>query len=149
MITGIRALVRAGTAHGSIAILVRTNAQLPAVEAALGEAGLPFHVRGERFYARPEVRRAVRVAQGLGRDQEPGPLVSRLATAFESALGVRRDRALDGGAASERQAAVLALLELAEELVRRDPAADSRSSSRRSSAERRSRPVARRPASSS
>ncbi len=124
MIAAIRALVRAGTAHGSIAILVRTNAQLPAVEAALGEAGLPFHVRGERFYARPEVRRAVRVAQGLGRDEEPGPLVSRLATAFETALGVRRDRALDGGAASERQAAVLALLELAEEIVRRDPAAD-------------------------
>ena len=27
-----------------------------------GAAGIPFHVRGERFFARPEVRRAIRVA---------------------------------------------------------------------------------------
>ena len=62
-ITGaIRALAPVGTAHGAMAILVRTNAQLPAIEDALGAAGIPFHVRGERFFARPEVRRAIRVA---------------------------------------------------------------------------------------
>ena len=60
MTAAIRALARAGTAHGAMAILVRTNAQLPAIEGALGAAGIPFHVRGERFFARPEVRRAMR-----------------------------------------------------------------------------------------
>ena len=62
-----------------MAILVRTNAQLPALEDALGRAGIPFHVRGERFFARPEVRRAVRVAAGLDqrarrRAADAGPL---------------------------------------------------------------------------
>ena len=33
-------------------------------------AGIPFHVRGERFFARPEVRRAVRVAEALGTGRE-------------------------------------------------------------------------------
>ena len=65
-----------GTAHGAMAILVRTNAQLPAIEDALGAAGIPFHVRGERFFARPEVRRAIRVATALGRVDGSEPLVT-------------------------------------------------------------------------
>jgi DNA helicase-2/ATP-dependent DNA helicase PcrA len=120
----IRRLVSAGTAHGSMAILVRTNAALPAIESALGAAGIPFHVRGERFFARPEVRRAIRVAEALGRVESDEPLGARLATAFERELGVRRDAAPEGGVASERHGAVVTLLELADELVRSDPTAD-------------------------
>ena len=120
----IRALARAGTAHGAMAILVRTNAQLPAIEAALGAAGIPFHVRGERFFARPEVRRAIRVAGALGPSERGESLVSRLAAAFENELGVRRDTIPDGEAAGERHGAVVTLLELADDLVRTDPAAD-------------------------
>ncbi|HEV7605399.1 MAG TPA: ATP-dependent DNA helicase UvrD2 [Candidatus Limnocylindrales bacterium] len=125
--TAIRALARAGTQHGAMAILVRTNAQLPAIESALGAAGIPFHVRGERFFARPEVRRAMRVAGALrGTDSAASaePLVARLATAFERELGIRRDAVPDGEAAGERHGAVVTLLELAEELLRTDPAAD-------------------------
>jgi DNA helicase-2/ATP-dependent DNA helicase PcrA len=107
-----------------MAILVRTNAQLPAIEAALGAAGVPFHVRGERFFARPEVRRAVRVASALARTESSDPLSVRLAAAFERELGVRRDAVPDGEAAGERHGAVVTLLELAEELLRSDPAAD-------------------------
>ena len=117
-------LAAAGTAHGSMAILVRTNAQLPAIESALGAAGIPFHVRGERFFARPEVRRAVRVAEALGRSASDEPLGPRLAAAFERELGVRRDTEPASGAASERHGAVVTLLELADDLVRTDPAAD-------------------------
>ena len=110
-----------------MAVLVRTNAQLPALEDALGRAGIPFHVRGERFFSRPEVRRAVRVASGLERgsdvtsrtDQDPLP--ARLAAAFERELGVRRDTIPEGEAAAARHAAVVTLLELAEELTRTDP----------------------------
>ena len=123
IVAAIRMLSRAGTAHGSMAILVRTNAQLPAVEEALGAAGIPFHVRGERFFARPEVRRAVRVASALAPDDD-APLVDRLAEAFERELGVRRDRAPDGAAATERHAAVVTLLELAGDLAGRHPATD-------------------------
>jgi DNA helicase-2/ATP-dependent DNA helicase PcrA len=107
-----------------MAILVRTNAALPAIESALGAAGIPFHVRGERFFARPEVRRAIRVAEGLGRVESDEALGVRLAAAFERELGVRRDAAPEGGVASERHGAVVTLLELADELARTDPAAD-------------------------
>jgi DNA helicase-2/ATP-dependent DNA helicase PcrA len=122
--TAIRALARAGTPHGSMAVLVRTNAQLPAIEGALGAAGIPFHVRGERFFARPEVRRAMRVANALARTESQEPLVARLSVAFEGELGVRRDTVPDGETAGERHGAVITLLELAEELARSDPAAD-------------------------
>jgi DNA helicase-2/ATP-dependent DNA helicase PcrA len=120
----IRALGRTGTAHGAMAILVRTNAQLPAIEGALGAAGIPFHVRGERFFARPEVRRAMRVAGALARATSEEPLVTRLSAAFERELGVRRDTVPEGEAAAERHGAVVTLLELAEDLARADPAAD-------------------------
>ena len=124
IVAAIRALARNGTTHGSMAILVRTNAQLPAVETALGGAGIPFHVRGERFFARPEVRRAVRVATALARVVSDDPLTVRLAAAFERELGVRRDTIPDGEAAGERHGAVVTLLEVAEDLVRANPAAD-------------------------
>ncbi len=137
-ITGsIRALARDGTAHAAMAILVRTNAQLPALEAGLGAAGIPFHVRGERFFARPEVRRALRVAAALDRPTaarrvaespvasvDPTALPARLAAAFERELGVRREDEPEGDAARERHAAVVTLLELAEGLAASEPATD-------------------------
>ena len=43
-----------------IAVLFRVNAQSEVYEQALTEAGVPYQVRGgERFFARPEVRRAM------------------------------------------------------------------------------------------
>nr|WP_245788001.1 ATP-dependent DNA helicase UvrD2 [Tessaracoccus bendigoensis] len=49
-----------GTAWSELAVLYRINAQAPALEAALTEAGVPYTVRGtERFYDRAEVRQAV------------------------------------------------------------------------------------------
>ncbi len=143
----VRALARSGVAHGAMAVLVRTNAQLPAFEDAFRRAGIPFHVRGERFFGRPEVRRAMRVAgalaareaatrdrldfSGVGEDVGRGdgpnlgvPLVDRLAAEFERALGVRRDAIPDGEAAAERHAAVITLLELAGDLATTDPKAD-------------------------
>ena len=120
----IRTLARDGISHGEMAILVRTNAQLPALESALGAAGIPFHVRGERFFARPEVRRAITVVRSLGQAGGDAPLLDRLAGAFERELGIRRAAEPDGQAAHERHAAVVTLLELAEDLVRMDPLTD-------------------------
>ena len=133
VIARIRELARGGVAHGDMAVLVRTNAQLPALEAGLGAAGVPFHVRGERFFARPEVRRALRVAAALdgppaGRrvaETSDHTLTARLAAAFERELGVRREAAPDGDAARERHAAVVTLLELAEDLVAQEPGTDT------------------------
>ncbi|MGZ8515210.1 MAG: ATP-dependent helicase, partial [Candidatus Limnocylindrales bacterium] len=113
MVDAIRALASGGTPYGSMAVLVRTNAQLPPIERALGIAGIGFHVRGEGFFARPEVRRAIAVARSLARSSGDQPLVVRLAEAFERELGVRRDQPPGGEAAAERHAAVVTLLELA------------------------------------
>lgn len=45
-----------------MAVLFRIGAQSPALEAALGERGIPYQVRGsERFYERAEIRRALGV----------------------------------------------------------------------------------------
>ncbi len=127
----IQALGRDGVDHGSMAILVRTNAQLPAWEAGLGGAGIPFHVRGERFFARPEVRRAIRVAAALDRpaarraaETASNDLPTRLAEAFERDLGIRRADAPRGDAGRERHAAVVTLLEVAEDLVAADASTD-------------------------
>jgi ATP-dependent DNA helicase UvrD/PcrA len=125
MVAAVRRLVAAGTVPGAMAIVVRINAQLPAIERELGAAGIPFHVRGERFFARPEVRRAIRAASRAGSSVEPGdPLAAQLAGVFERELGVRRDAIPDGGPAAERHGAVVTLLELADGLVRTDPTAD-------------------------
>ncbi|HEY6015101.1 MAG TPA: ATP-dependent DNA helicase UvrD2 [Candidatus Limnocylindrales bacterium] len=124
MIGAIRSLAASGTPHGSMAVLVRTNAQLPPIERALGIAGIGFHVRGEGFFARPEVRRAITVARSLVRARGDEPLVGRLAAAFERDLGVHRDRPPQGEVAAERHAAVVTLLELAEAMVAADPSTD-------------------------
>ena len=146
----IRALARAGTAHGAMAILVRTNAQLPAIEAALGRGRDPVP-RPRRAILRPtrgpprdaRGRRARRVSRATT------PLVDRLAAAFERELGVRRDSVPDGEAAAERHGAVVTLLELAEDLARTSRRLTWRRSSPRWSGGPRSRPAGPRPGSSS
>jgi DNA helicase-2/ATP-dependent DNA helicase PcrA len=61
-------LVKSGTPAGEIAILVRTNAQTQLLEQALGEAGVPFQLRGaERFFDRAEVRQAVGLLRAASR----------------------------------------------------------------------------------
>jgi DNA helicase-2/ATP-dependent DNA helicase PcrA len=119
----IKVLAGDGTPHGEMAVLVRINAQLPAIESALGTAGVPFHVRGERFFARPDVRRAISVVRALGSKEETIALVERLSATFDRELGIRRDVIPNGELARERHAAVVTLMELAEDLVRADTTA--------------------------
>jgi DNA helicase-2/ATP-dependent DNA helicase PcrA len=71
------ALIGGGVPPRQIAVLVRTNAQTPLFERALGDAAVPCQVRGtERFFDRGEVRQAVgliRAAVKSARD-DPEPL---------------------------------------------------------------------------
>jgi len=76
----VRTLVKSGTPAGEVAILVRTNAQTQGLEQALGEAGVPFQLRGaERFFDRNEVRQAVGLLRAASRsasaDDEPADQV--------------------------------------------------------------------------
>ena len=63
-IRGARSARRRSPAS-EIAVLVRINAQIPPIEAALTKARIPFRVRGQRFFERPEVRDALRLLRRL------------------------------------------------------------------------------------
>ncbi|MDF3144350.1 MULTISPECIES: ATP-dependent DNA helicase UvrD2 [unclassified Streptomyces] len=64
----IRELMDSGVPAGEIAILFRTNAQSETYEQALADAGVPYQLRGaERFFDRPEVRKAGVALRGAAR----------------------------------------------------------------------------------
>ena len=54
-----------------MAVLVRTNGQLVGFEAAFRAAGVPFQLRGERFFNRPEIRARAGRVRG---DRHPPPV---------------------------------------------------------------------------
>ncbi|MFF9312782.1 ATP-dependent DNA helicase UvrD2 [Streptomyces sp. NPDC014748] len=64
----IQDLLAAGVPASEIAILFRTNGQSETYEQALADAGIPYQLRGaERFFDRPEVRKAGVALRGAAR----------------------------------------------------------------------------------
>ena len=121
IVDGIRTLMDDGMAATEIAVLVRTNAQLVAFEAALSGAGIPFSVRGTRFFARPDVR-AARAA--LTKTNASGRLSRIVANRWRTELGF--DEASPAGPGAEtrdRHAALSTLLEIARRLEVEQPEA--------------------------
>ena len=60
----IAANIAAGTKPEDIAILYRINSQSVALEAALAAAGVPFRVRGSRFFEEQTVRETMLILRG-------------------------------------------------------------------------------------
>jgi DNA helicase II / ATP-dependent DNA helicase PcrA len=121
--TRIRRMVAEGVPPSEIAVLFRVNAQSETYEQALTEAGVPYQVRGgERFFQRPEIRRAMSVIRIAGAGS--GALVDDV-RAVLAPVGLSPEP--PGGAAQRAQwESLLALVELAEELVAVEPEADLR-----------------------
>jgi DNA helicase-2/ATP-dependent DNA helicase PcrA len=121
--TRIRRMIGDGVPPSEIAVLFRVNAQSETYEQALTEAGVPYQVRGgERFFQRPEIRRAMSVVRMAGAGT--GALVEDV-RAVLAPVGLTPDP--PGGAAQRAQwESLLALVELAEELTGVDPEADLR-----------------------
>jgi DNA helicase-2/ATP-dependent DNA helicase PcrA len=119
----IRRMIADGTPASEIAVLFRINAQSEVYEQALTEVGVPYQVRGgERFFARPEVRRAMIAVRTAGAGS--GALVDDV-RAVLAPVGLTAEP--PAGAAQRAQwESLLALVELAEELVAVEPAADLR-----------------------
>jgi DNA helicase II / ATP-dependent DNA helicase PcrA len=68
----VSCLIAEGVPAREIAVLVRINAQTPAFERALHEAGVAYQVRGaERFFDRAEVRQAIALLRAAAKSQ-PG-----------------------------------------------------------------------------
>ncbi len=121
--TRIRRMVAEGVPPSEIAVLFRVNAQSEIYEQALTEAGVPYQVRGgERFFHRPEIRRAMSVIRMAGAGS--GALVEDVRAVLAS-VGLTPEP--PGGAAQRAQwESLLALVELAEELAGVEPEADLR-----------------------
>ena len=60
----IAASIAAGTKPQDIAVLYRINSQSIALESALGAAGIPFRVRGARFFEEQAVRETMLILRG-------------------------------------------------------------------------------------
>ena len=113
VVARIRALAGDGVPLTEMAILVRTNAQLVPFESALTAAELPFTVRGVRFFARPEVRAAVRAL----RTDATGRLSAVVAARWRTELGFDEATPPGPGAeARDRHSALATLLGLARRL---------------------------------
>jgi DNA helicase-2/ATP-dependent DNA helicase PcrA len=120
--SGIRELIRGGTEAGEIAVLVRINAQLPELEQALTRAGIPFTVRGQRFFDRREIREALRLLRGLKVEaSSSSQLVAAVRHLFEERLGLGADLGRAGDEAAERSAALETLLEIVGDLAAAQP----------------------------
>jgi DNA helicase II / ATP-dependent DNA helicase PcrA len=118
------ALIKSGTAARDIAVLMRTNAQTPAFEQALGDAGVPFAVKGaERFFDRPEVRQAVGLLRAAARsasaDEEPAGQVR----AVLSGIGLSQQPPSGQGRARERWESLEALAQVADDFFAATPGA--------------------------
>ena len=109
-------LARADVDMDEVAVLVRTNAQIPPFEEALAAAGIRYQVRGVLFYRRTEVLRALGVLRSRAGRAVDGGLVDALEAIWYERFGFRRDEEPDGEEARQRHASLVTLLGIAERL---------------------------------
>ncbi|MEU0584160.1 ATP-dependent DNA helicase UvrD2 [Streptomyces sp. NPDC006132] len=126
----IRELIDSGVPAAEIAVLFRTNAQSETYEQALADAGVPYQLRGaERFFDRPEVRKAGVALRGAARF---GGNDSLLDDAVDLPSQVRAVLSGEGwtpqppagsGAVRERWESLAALVNLAQDFAAAKPGA--------------------------
>ena len=120
----IRELIAAGTEPAEIAILVRMNAQLADLEAALTRAAIAYRVRGQGFYRRQDVRAAIDLLRRTG--DATGPALAAAARkAWTTGLGWEEGAEPDGAEARERAASLETLAGMIDDLVAADPQVDA------------------------
>ncbi len=124
LVAEVRRLREDGVAADEIAVLVRTNAQILLLEEAFAGAGIQFQVRGELFWRRAEVRKALGALRGRDARAAGGGLVDALEAIWYERLAFRRDDEPDGEEARQRHAVLVTLLGIAERLQAADERAD-------------------------
>lgn len=118
----IKALLDAGEPAGEIAVLMRTNGQTEALEAALADAGVPYLIRGgERFFSRTEVRQAMVLLRGAARTDDGSVGLVELVGAVLGGSGWSPEPPSGRGAVRERWESLAALVSLAEETANARP----------------------------
>jgi DNA helicase-2/ATP-dependent DNA helicase PcrA len=122
IVSTVRSELREGTDPGEIAVLVRINAQLPEIEQALTRAGIPFRVRGQRFFGRREVADARRLLRTAGLTETGPALVAAVRRLFAERLGLGAEAEAGGDEARERAASLELLVDIAHDLAATDAA---------------------------
>ena len=122
LVAEVGRLAGRGVDLDEVAVLHRTNAQIPPFEEALAAAGIRYQVRGELFFRRTEVLRAVGVLRSRSARAAGGGLVDALEAIWFERFGFRRDEEPDGEEARQRHASLVTLLTIAERLEQ-DPGA--------------------------
>jgi DNA helicase II / ATP-dependent DNA helicase PcrA len=123
----IGALIKAGTPASQIAVLLRTNAQTQSYEQALGQAGLPFLVKGaERFFERPEVRQAVTLLRGAARSASAQDDAATQVRPVLAGLGLTPEPPVGRGTARQRWESLEALAQLSADFFAGAPQATLR-----------------------
>ncbi|MGW7406298.1 ATP-dependent DNA helicase UvrD2 [Streptomyces sp. NPDC054833] len=124
----IRELIDAGVPAAEIAILFRTNSQSETYEQALADAGVPYQLRGaERFFDRPEVRKAGVALRGAARFGGNDSLLDDVVTlpsqvrAVLSGEGWTTEPPAGSGAVRERWESLAALVNLAHDFAAARP----------------------------
>ncbi len=104
-----------GTKPESIAVLFRINVQSQALETALGDAGVPYIVRGSsRFFDQREVKEALMLLRGATVNTAVEPLFKTVSDVLRS-IGWSQDPPEIRGAVRDRWDSLNALMQLAEE----------------------------------
>ncbi len=123
-------LIGRGVPPEQIAILARINAQMERFEHALATAKVPYVVRGaERFYERPEVRKALVLLRGAARAESadtdatgaPGELAAAVRHVL-AAAGLTSEPPPARGAVRERWESLAAIAALAQDMAAARPA---------------------------
>jgi DNA helicase-2/ATP-dependent DNA helicase PcrA len=123
LVAWVRTLVAGGTPAPEIAVLVRMNAQLVPIEAALTRAGIGYRVRGLGFYRRPDVKAAIELVR-RGGPAAGSSLTGEVRAVWARELGHDERVAPEGDEARERAEALDTLLGILDDLVDADPATD-------------------------
>ncbi|WP_165063930.1 ATP-dependent helicase [Marisediminicola senii] len=106
--------IAAGARPQDIAILYRVNAQGAVLEAALGDAGVRYQVRGgQRFFDLPEVKQAMMMLKGAAVANTVEPLFKTVSDVLRS-LGWMQDAPDSRGAVRDRWESLNELMKLAE-----------------------------------
>ncbi len=117
----VAAWMSGGASAREIAVLYRTNAQSEGFENALTERGIDYSVRGsERFFERGEIRRAITLLRGQSVANPQSPVVETVRD-IVSGLGWNPGHQPGGSATREVWEAYLALVTLADDVVRQQP----------------------------
>lgn len=123
VVAKVKALVAEGTAASSIAVLLRLNAQSAGFESAFAREGIPYQLRGKRFFERREVQAAIRALERVPDDLEDEELMAAVRAAWERQLGFDPDDEPEGREGRERHATLSTLLTIVSQLVRSEDGA--------------------------